>query len=141
MMRHVVTLLAGLIFGAGLAFSGMVNPMKVLGFLDVANIATGSWDATLALVMGGGLVVAAMGYRLVFARGHPFFADKFYLPTVTAIDARLIGGSAIFGLGWGMTGFCPGPAMASLVFGHLESVVFIIAMALGALAARLVPEA
>jgi len=136
LMRQLFTLVSGLIFGIGLAVSGMVNPMKVLGFLDFA----GSWDPTLMFVMGGGVVVAAIGYRVIFARGRPFFDERFHLPTITAIDARLVGGSAIFGLGWGMTGFCPGPGVASLVFGHVESFAFVIAMGLGALAARLLPE-
>jgi len=136
MMRQLFTLVSGLLFGIGLTVSGMVNPMKILSFLDFA----GSWDATLILVMGGGVVVAAIGYRLIFARGRPLFDERFHLPTVTAIDARLVGGSAIFGLGWGMTGFCPGPGMASLVFGHVESFAFVLAMGLGALAARLIPE-
>jgi uncharacterized protein len=137
MMRQLFTLVSGLLFGIGLAVSGMVNPMKVLSFLDLA----GSWDPTLILVMGAGVVVAAIGYRLIFARGRPFFDDHFHLPALTAIDARLVGGAAIFGLGWGMTGFCPGPAMASLVLGHVESFAFVLAMALGSLAARLLPEA
>jgi uncharacterized membrane protein YedE/YeeE len=137
MLRQLFTLVSGLIFGIGLAVSGMVNPMKVLGFLDFA----GSWDPTLMFVMGGGVVVAAIGYRMVFARGRPFFDERFHLPATTVLDARLVVGSAIFGLGWGMTGFCPGPGMASMVFGHVESFAFVLAMGLGALAARLLPEA
>jgi len=93
-MRLLFTGLSGLLFGIGLAVSGMVNPMKILTFLDI----TGSWDPTLIFVMGSGLVVATIGYRLVFARGRPLFADRFYLPTATDIDARLVIGSAIFGL-------------------------------------------
>jgi uncharacterized membrane protein YedE/YeeE len=141
MKKNLATLLCGLIFGAGLSVSGMVNPMKVLAFLDIGKIASNAWDPTLAFVMGGGLVVAAIGYRFVFARGRPVFDTSFYLPTVTAINARLIAGSAIFGLGWGMTGFCPGPGVASLVFGHVESLIFVATMALGALAAKMaMPE-
>ena len=135
-MRLLFTGLSGLLFGIGLAVSGMVNRMKILTFLDI----TGSWDPTLIFVMGSGLVVATIGYRLVFARGRPLFADRFYLPTVTDIDARLVIGSAIFGLGWGISGFCPGPGVASLVLGHIESFAFVIAMAVGALAAKLIPE-
>ena len=135
-MRLLFTGLSGLLFGIGLAVSGMVNPMKILTFLDI----TGSWDPTLIFVMGSGLVIATIGYRLVFARGRPLFADRFYLPTATDIDARLVIGSAIFGLGWGISGFCPGPGVASLVLGHIESFAFVIAMAVGALAAKLIPE-
>lgn len=125
--------IAGLLFGAGVTISGMVNPMKVLNFLDF----TGTWDPTLITVMGGGLVVTFIGYRVIFARQRPLFAAKFNLPATGPIDAKLIGGAVIFGAGWGLTGFCPAPAMASLVFGNSQSFIFVAAMATGALLMRL----
>jgi len=126
-------LLAGLLFGFGLAVAGMVNPLKVLNFMDLF----GTWDPTLLFVMGAGLAVTCAGYRLVMARGAPLFADRFNLPGSGPINARLLGGGALFGLGWGLTGFCPGPAIASLVFGRPESYIFVIAMAAGMAATRL----
>ncbi len=133
-MGRIAVFIAGLLFGAGLTVSGMVNPMKVLNFMDLF----GQWDATLIFVMGAGLVVTFIGYRLVLTRARPLYTSSFYLPRSTMLDARLIGGAAFFGLGWGLTGFCPGPAVASLVFGRTESFIFVIAMAAGMLAARLV---
>ena len=132
-MQRIAALFAGLLFGAGLALSGMVNPMKVVNFLDLF----GTWDPTLIFVMGAGLVVTFAGYRLVLARQKPLFANAFSLPATAGIDARLIGGSVLFGAGWGLTGFCPGPAIASLVFGLWPSVLFVAAMAVGMLAAEI----
>jgi hypothetical protein len=132
-MGRFAVFIAGLLFGAGLAISGMVNPMKVLNFLDLA----GAWDPTLIFVMGGGLLVTLLGYRLVLARSRPIGADVFSLPRSQAIDARLIGGSALFGLGWGLSGLCPGPAIAGLVFGRIEGLVFVVAMAAGFVATRM----
>jgi uncharacterized protein len=133
MGRYLSFALAGLLFGAGLTVSGMVNPMKVLNFLDLA----GQWDATLITVMGGGLAVTLIGYRIIFARQKPLFAAGFLLPGTSVIDAKLLGGAALFGAGWGLSGFCPGPAIASLVFGNSQTFVFIAAMAAGALLMRL----
>jgi uncharacterized protein len=132
-MQKFTVFLSGLLFGAGLALSGMVNPQKILNFLDV----TGAWDATLIFVMAGGLLTTLMGYRLLFRRGAPLLAERFDLPSASKIDARLIAGSALFGLGWGLTGFCPGPAIATLVFGRAEALLFVAAMAAGMLGARL----
>jgi len=132
-MGKLAVFLAGLLFGAGVTVSGMVNPMKVLNFMDL----TGQWDPTLAFVMGAGLAAAFIGYRLMLARPRPLYAPAFNLPHSTALDGRLIGGAVLFGLGWGLSGFCPGPAVASLVFGHAESLIFVIAMAAGMIAARL----
>ena len=131
-MQRIAALLAGLLFGAGLTLSGMVNPMKVVNFLDLF----GDWDPTLIFVMGAGLAVTFIGYRIVLARAKPLYAEGFNLPSTSGINARLIGGSALFGLGWGLTGFCPGPAIASLVFGLWPSVLFVAAMAIGMLAAQ-----
>ena len=132
-MQVFVALLSGVIFGGGLAISGMVNPAKVLNFFDIA----GTWDPSLVFVMGGALAVTMAGYRLVLQRRSPIFATQFHVPTARDIDARLIGGSALFGLGWGLSGFCPGPAIASLTTLSVEPVIFIIAMLAGMLAAKL----
>jgi uncharacterized protein len=132
MMQKIFALISGLLFGAGLTISGMVNPMKVLNFLDLF----GAFDPTLIFVMGGGLLITLIGYQLIFRRGRPFFADKFQLPNANLIDARLIGGAALFGLGWGISGICPGPAIAGLVFGYSQGFIFVAAMAVGILIAR-----
>jgi uncharacterized protein len=131
-MGKLATLLSGLLFGIGLTISGMVNPMKILNFLDIS----GPWDATLIFVMGSGLVVTLLGYQIIFKRNAPLFATSFRLPTSQDIDVKLLGGAALFGLGWGLTGFCPGPAIASLVFGRMESITFVIAMAAGMIIAK-----
>ena len=112
--RVLAALVAGLIFGIGLAFSGMLNPEKVLGFLDVA----GDWDPSLILVMGGAIPVAAAGFVLVTRRGRPLLAEKASPPAARWIDRKLIAGAVLFGLGWGLAGYCPGPALASLGFLH-----------------------
>ena len=131
-MRSLSILIAGALFGAGVTLSGMVNPMKVLNFMDLFGI----FDPTLIFVMGAGLLVTLIGYQLVFKRAKPLFDTQFFLPDTNLIDARLVGGAALFGLGWGLSGFCPGPAIASLVFGHMESFIFVAAMAAGMIAAR-----
>ncbi|MDE2384513.1 MAG: YeeE/YedE family protein [Alphaproteobacteria bacterium] len=134
-MQRLTILVSGLIFGAGLAVSGMVNPAKVINFLDFG----GPFDATLLVVFAAGVAVATLGYYLTFKRAKPLFASAFSVPTSKVIDARLVGGAAIFGIGWGITGFCPGPAMASLAYLQPVSVVFLAAMAVGTLATRLLP--
>lgn len=126
-MGKLAILISGLLFGAGVTISGMVNPMKVLNFLDIL----GPWDATLIFVMGAGLVVTLLGYQIILKRNSPLFATSFRLPTSQDIDTKLLGGAALFGLGWGISGFCPGPAVASVVFGRTESITFVIAMAAG----------
>src|SRR4051794_5373197 len=123
-MGKLTALLAGLLFGAGLTLSGMVNPMKVQNLMDLF----GTWDPTLLFVMGAALAVTIVGYALVRRMRKPVFAEGFNLPAASGIDMRLIAGAAVFGLGWGMTGFCPGPAIASLVFGNWPSVLFVAAM-------------
>jgi uncharacterized membrane protein YedE/YeeE len=127
----LMALIAGLLFGAGLTLSQMVDPAKVQDFLDFAGIADGSWDPSLAFVMAGGLAVTALGYRLALRRAAPIMAPQFSLPTRKDIDARLIAGAAIFGVGWGLAGYCPGPAVASLAFGNAEALVFVVAMLIG----------
>lgn len=131
MIALIVPALAGLLFGAGLAISQMVDPAKVLAFLDVGAIPSGSWDPSLALVMGGALVVAAIGFRLAAARSRPIQADTFQLPTRREIDWRLASGAVLFGVGWGLVGYCPGPAIASLVYGLGDTVIFVVAMVVG----------
>jgi len=132
-MRIVSALLIGVIFGIGIAISGMANPAKVLNFFDIA----GSWDPSLLFVMGGALVTAAIGYRLVFAaRQAPVLDSDFALPTRQAIDRRLVLGSATFGLGWGISGFCPGGAIPALGLGHPQALLFVVAMVAGILLAR-----
>ena len=131
-MGLLLALAAGLLFGAGLALGGMTDPAVVLGFLDVA----GAWNPALAFVMGGALAVTFVGYRLVLCRAGPLLAGRFSLPTAHAIDARLLGGAALFGVGWGLAGYCPGPALASLPAAHLGTAVFVLAMLAGLALAR-----
>jgi uncharacterized membrane protein YedE/YeeE len=126
-MPVIFALLAGIIFGAGLTISDMVNPARVLNFFDI----TGSWDPTLLFVMGGALGTTALGYRLLFACGSPLIGSAFHLPTQTKIDAPLVGGAALFGVGWGLTGFCPGPAIAALVTLEPKVWMFVAAMLVG----------
>lgn len=133
-MKLVAGYLIGLTFGLGIAISGMINPAKVLNFFDVA----GSWDPSLAFVMGGAVLVAFVGYRLVFVRPRPLLDDHFHLPKASAIDARLVGGAAIFGVGWGIAGFCPGGALPALGTGRAEVLLFVAAMLAAILATRAV---
>ena len=132
MAQVFAALASGLVFGAGLALAGMTNPAKVRSFLDVA----GAWDPTLALVMGGALAVNAVAYALTRRRAKPLFADAFALPTRNDLDARLLGGAALFGLGWALVGLCPGPALASLARGDAHVLGFVAALCAGMLAAR-----
>jgi uncharacterized membrane protein YedE/YeeE len=131
MRQTIWAILAGLLFGAGLAVSQMADPAKVLAFLDVGAIPSGGWDPSLALVMAGALAVSFVGFRIARARARPLAADRFEWPTRTDIDARLVTGSAIFGIGWGLVGYCPGPAIASLAWGRTETIVFVLAMIAG----------
>ena len=128
----LIALVAGLLFGAGLAISDMVNPARVLNFFDVA----GSWDPTLIFVMAGALITTAIGYRVAFVRGKTLLGTAFYLPTARKIDVSLIGGAAVFGIGWGLAGFCPGPALAALVSLQPKVIIFILSLVLGMLAAK-----
>ena len=123
-MRALAGLVGGLIFGAGLAISGMINPLKVLAFLDVA----GDWDPSLAFVMGGAIPVAAIGFALGRRRRLPVLSTGFGPPAKRDIDARLFIGAALFGVGWGLTGYCPGPAIASIGHAAPASLVFVAAM-------------
>ncbi|WP_313760929.1 YeeE/YedE family protein [Rhizobium sp.] len=118
---------SGIVFGIGLSLSGMLNPVRVQGFLDVF----GNWDPSLAFVLGGAVAVAFVGVQVMKRMRHPAFDDSFHLPTNRKIDAPLVIGSALFGLGWGMGGFCPGPAVASLSVGIPKTVLFVLAMLIG----------
>ncbi|MBA2691367.1 MAG: YeeE/YedE family protein [Rubrobacter sp.] len=126
-MRVFVALLSGVVFGVGIAVSGMINPAKVIGFLDFA----GEWDPTLAFVMGGALLVSIPAFRFVLSRPRPVLEDSFDLPKKTTLDARLLGGAALFGVGWGISGFCPGPAVVALASGLPSVFVFMAAMLAG----------
>ena len=113
----------------------MSNPAKVLNFLDVAGIGSGVWDPSLAFVLAGAIAVTFVGYKLVLRRGQPIFGETFHLPTAQDIDTRIIAGPAIFGIGWGLAGFCPGPAFTALTSG-VPAAIFVAAMLAGMLAAR-----
>jgi hypothetical protein len=132
-MSFAVNLVIGLLFGVGLVVSGMADPAKVLNFVDVF----GTWDPSLAFVMGGAVVVAFVGYRLVFSRTHPLLDDAFHLPTRKSIDGRLLLGAAIFGAGWGLGGFCPGPALTALGLAQPGTLAFLPAMFIGLWLARM----
>jgi hypothetical protein len=123
-----VAALAGLVFGIGLVIAGMTDPRKVLAFLDVA----GDWDPSLVFVLGAAVIVAGVGFRVVFRRGRPVLGDRFHLSTRRGVDRSLVLGSAIFGVGWGIAGFCPGPAIGALGFASVQALWFVPALLLGA---------
>jgi hypothetical protein len=135
-MKLVFALFTGLVFGTGIALSGMMDPAKVLNFFDVA----GGWDPSLAFVMGGALIVTFIGYRLAWRRAAPVFGGRFQIPTSTVIDRRLVAGSALFGIGWGIAGFCPGAAIPALGTGRWEVVLFLLAVIVGFVLRRLLPS-
>lgn len=126
-MRGFVAFASGLLFALGLGVGGMTKPAKVIGFLDVA----GDWDPSLAFVMGGALLVYGLVARLALARPHPLFDDRFHVPTRRDIDRRLVLGAVLFGAGWGLAGYCPGPALVSLASGRGAVVAFVAAMLAG----------
>jgi uncharacterized membrane protein YedE/YeeE len=126
-MRQWPALLTGLIFGAGLALSGMTDTRKVLGFLDL----TGDWIPDLGFVMGGALLVTLGATPIVLHRAKPFLADAFRLPVSKTIDGRLLGGGALFGIGWGLWGYCPGPAVTALAYGEWTTGLFVGSMLFG----------
>jgi len=132
-MRNLVTVFTGLIFGIGLIMSGMTNPAKVQNFLDLF----GSWDPSLALVMGGAILITMPGFWLVQKRQTPFFEDSFLIPQKTNLDFYLLTGSAIFGIGWGLGGFCPGPVIVSISNGSTGTILFVITMLIGMVLAKL----
>ena len=127
MMKRVSEFLVGLIFGFGLLLGGMTNPAKVIGFLDV----TGSWDPSLAFVMGGAVLLSFFAFRISRHWTSSLLGRVIILSDYKMIDVKLVLGSALFGIGWGLSGFCPGPAVASLASGEIKSVIFVVAMLVG----------
>ncbi len=121
-------LISGVLFGLGLSVAQMVNPLKVIAFLDV----TGFWDPSLALVMGGGVLVTALLFPWIQSRRQPLWAPRFNLPASAAIDRKLLAGAILFGIGWGIAGYCPGPAIAALLIHPAEAIPFVLAMLAGA---------
>lgn len=138
MARIVAALIAGAVFGAGLAVSEMVDPAKVLAFLDFGGIPAGAWDPSLALVMVGALAVTAVGYRIALGRPRPVLAESFAVPGRREVDRPLLLGALLFGAGWGLVGYCPGPAVAALAYGAEKTVGFVLAMLAGMALHRLV---
>jgi hypothetical protein len=126
-MQIFMALIAGLVFGLGLILSGMTNPAKVIGFLDLA----GNWDPSLALVMLGAIAVAFVPFHMAQGRKTALLGGPMRLPTATDIDSRLVIGSLVFGVGWGLAGYCPGPALASLLSGGIKPLIFVLAMLAG----------
>lgn len=124
MRYNLAVFFCGLIFGCGLTISNMINPNKILNFLDI----TGDWDPSLAFVMFSALVTTWIGYRLIRRESHPKFTEKFILPEKKSIDKKLLLGSAIFGIGWGLAGYCPGPALTALGLGITDAIYFVIGM-------------
>ncbi len=126
-MTLISSFIAGLLFGLGLILSGMTDPAKVIGFLDI----TGAWNPSLAFVMAGAVLVSYFAFRVAGKRSKTVLSQQILLPTKKEIDARLILGSIIFGVGWGLAGYCPGPALASIATGHKEPLLFVAAMLIG----------
>ena len=137
MRRTIFAGLIGLVFGTGIAISGMANPAKVLNFFDLA----GDWDPSLAFVMGSALLVAAIGYFFVLKRDRPILETRFHLPTNRKLDTSLLAGSALFGIGWGIAGFCPGGAIPALGLGESAAWIFVAAMLVGIAAAKTARDA
>ena len=135
-MKLLYALFTGLVFGVGIAVYGMMDPAKVLNFFDVA----GSWDPSLAFVMGGALLVTFIGYRIVWRRDAPLFEGRFQVPTSTVLDGKLIVGSALFGIGWGIAGFCPGAAIPALGTGRWEVALFLVSVAGGFVLRRILSD-
>ena len=132
-MKFLFIFVSGLFFGFGLAMSGMLNPSKVRAFLDLS----GQWDPSLAFVMMGGIFVTAFGFWLVHKKENPLFSDNFNLPISRSIDMKLIGGSAMFGVGWGIGGLCPGPSIAILSSNFFPAITFTVSMIIGITVASL----
>ena len=135
-MQITATFIASLFFGLGLVVSGLANPAKVLNFLDV----TGTWDPSLIFTMASAVVITGIGYRLVFTRRYPIFSDSFHVPPPSSIDGRLLAGAALFGIGWGLVGYCPGPAITAISLGNRSTFIFVAAMLAGMTLGRLLPS-
>lgn len=131
-MKHLIVFLAGLLFSSGLIVSGMINPQKVIGFLDLF----GSWDPSLAFVMAGAVAVNFFGFRLVTRKPNPLYSEKFDIPSRADLDLELIAGASLFGVGWGLVGLCPGPAVAALSASPSKAAIFVVAMLIGMTLAR-----
>ena len=131
----IVAIFAGILFGLGLSISGMTNPDRVRGFLDVAG---GSWDPSLMFVLGGAVSVTVISFRFVFRCAEPTCAPSFELPKKTRVDGPLVLGAAIFGIGWGLSGYCPGPGITGLSYGLLDAVVYVLALIVGSVCCRIV---
>ncbi|MCW4631790.1 MULTISPECIES: DUF6691 family protein [Marinomonas] len=136
-MYAIITFICGLLFGLGLAFSEMTNPAVVLGFLDVF----GNWNPSLIIVMASAIAVGMIGYLLKGKRLVPFIASKWQVPTLRQIDSKLIIGSALFGIGWGISGYCPGPGLTALVNNPSEGIYFVIALIVGSAVHHIQPRA
>jgi len=130
--RLLASLASGIVFGLGMAISGMTNTDRVQGFLDLA----GAWDPTLAFVMAGGMLVTFIGYKFILKNPAPLLADMFHVPTKTDIDKPLLIGAVLFGAGWGLVGYCPGPAVAGLSYGYTATLIFVPTMIVGMLLAK-----
>ncbi len=135
MEKRFAALLAGVVFGFGLALSQMVNPAKVLAFLDI----TGNWDPSLAFVLFGAVLVSLISFRFILKLPRPVFEGTFALSSLRTIDRRLVLGAVLFGVGWGLVGFCPGPAIAALAYGAPKAVLFLVALVAGIAIARRLP--
>ena len=135
MKKHLSAFIIGILFGLGLTVSQMVNPAKVLGFLDIL----GNWDPSLAFVMGAALIVTYVGYRFVWRMKKPLLEDRFQVPGHRHIDTRLASGAILFGVGWGLVGLCPGPAIAAISIGGQDILIFMAAMIIGMMAFDLSP--
>jgi len=135
-MKNVLALISGLVFGFGLILSGMANPAKVIGFLDIA----GSWDPSLAFVMGGAIAIGFFAFKYAETRDTTLLGEELNLPRNNTIDKRLIGGSLVFGAGWGLGGFCPGPGLVSLGMGYAGGIIFALSMVVGMLAFELIQK-
>ena len=132
MMQPFLSLFAGAVFGLGLAIAEMTNPLKVQAFLDL----TGDWDPSLAFVMGGAVLVTLVAFRFILRRPVPFYGERFYLPKLIQINRKLLAGAALFGIGWGLAGYCPGPALATVLSGNAETWWFVPAMLAGGVLQR-----
>ncbi|MDX2425532.1 MAG: YeeE/YedE family protein [Cycloclasticus sp.] len=136
MAKAFSALLAGVFFGVGLTLAGMVDPNKVINFLDI----TGNWDPSLMFVLGGAVIVTTIAYRFIFAQGNPLFEADFQLPTMLKIEPKLLFGSSLFGVGWGLIGYCPGPALASVGLRPEEPLIVVISMLAGMLLYKVVSK-
>lgn len=125
--QGLASLALGFLFGLGLSLAGMINPQKIQDFLDF----TGRWDPSLAVVMASALFVTMIGFPLILRRSRPLLGHKFHLPTATAIDRKLVVGAALFGVGWGLGGYCPGPALVAVATGSRPALIFLVSMLLG----------